>query len=54
VNRLAATVHIVDDDPSFRASTGRLLQACGYAVALYEERQRRPALPEGFGVERTG
>jgi FixJ family two-component response regulator len=33
---LTATVHVVDDDPSFRASTGRLLQACGYAVALYE------------------
>jgi FixJ family two-component response regulator len=33
---LSATVHIVDDDPSFRTSTGRLLQACGYAVTLYE------------------
>jgi FixJ family two-component response regulator len=33
---LSATVHIVDDDPSFRTSTGRLLQACGYAVALHE------------------
>ena len=33
---LSATIHIVDDDPSFRTSTGRLLQACGYAVALYE------------------
>jgi FixJ family two-component response regulator len=33
---LSATVHIVDDDPSCRTSTGRLLQACGYAVILYE------------------
>ena len=33
---LSATIHIVDDDPSFRTSTGRLLQAYGYAVALYE------------------
>ena len=32
----SATVHIVDDDPSFRASTGRLLHACGYAVALHQ------------------
>jgi FixJ family two-component response regulator len=33
---LAATIHIVDDDASFRTSTGRLLQACGYAVVLHE------------------
>ena len=33
---MPTTVHIVDDDSSFRTSTGRLLQACGYAVALYE------------------
>jgi FixJ family two-component response regulator len=33
---LTATIHIVDDDPSFRASIGRLLQACGYAVALHQ------------------
>ena len=32
---MLTTVHIVDDDPSVRTSTGRLLQACGYAVALY-------------------
>jgi FixJ family two-component response regulator len=29
---VSATVHIVDDDASFRTSTGRLLRACGYAV----------------------
>jgi FixJ family two-component response regulator len=33
---LTVTIHIIDDDLSFRASTGRLLQACGYAVALHE------------------
>jgi FixJ family two-component response regulator len=33
---LSATVHIVDDDASFRASALRLLQACGYAVVLHE------------------
>ena len=33
---MSDTVHIVDDDPSFRTATSRLLQACGYAVALYE------------------
>jgi FixJ family two-component response regulator len=48
---LAATVHIVDDDPSFRASTGRLLQACGYAVALYESGEALLAqLPNDAGA----
>jgi FixJ family two-component response regulator len=48
---LAATVHIVDDDPSFRASTGRLLQACGYAVALYESGEALLAqLPKDAGA----
>src|SRR5262245_56259057 len=28
-------IHIVDDDESFRTSTGRLLRASGYDVALY-------------------
>src|SRR5215207_4385601 len=42
------TVHIVDDDISFRTSTGRLLRACGYAVETYasaEELLKR--LPDG-------
>jgi FixJ family two-component response regulator len=30
------TIHIVDDDPSFRTSTGRLLQLSGYEVVLYD------------------
>jgi FixJ family two-component response regulator len=29
-------VHIVDDDTSFRTTTGRLLRLCGYEVAMYE------------------
>ena len=29
-------IHVVDDDPSFRASTGELLTAFRYRVALYE------------------
>jgi len=29
-------VHVVDDDPSFRTSVGRLLEASGYQVSLYE------------------
>jgi FixJ family two-component response regulator len=32
---LTATIHIVDDDASFRASVGRLLQASGYSVQAY-------------------
>ena len=36
VRQLAAIVHIVDDDESFRVSTGRLLSASGYAVETYE------------------
>jgi len=29
-------IHVVDDDASFRTAIGRLLQASGYQVALYE------------------
>jgi len=32
---LPAIVHIVDDDSSFRTSTGRLLRACGYTIETY-------------------
>jgi FixJ family two-component response regulator len=45
---VTAIVHIVDDDTSFRTSTGRLLRACGYAVETYasaEELLKR--LPDG-------
>jgi len=30
------TIHVVDDDPSFRRAIARLLQAAGYQVQLYE------------------
>ena len=30
------TIHIVDDDPSFRGAIGNLLSAVGFDVALYE------------------
>ena len=30
------TIHVVDDDGSFRQAVGRLLRACGYHVALYK------------------
>jgi len=33
-------VHIVDDDAAFRRAMARLLQACGYRVALYESGNR--------------
>jgi FixJ family two-component response regulator len=36
MTELPPTVHVVDDDPSFRTSIARLLKACGYRVALYE------------------
>ena len=32
----ACTVHVVDDDASWRKSVARLLSAAGYRVALYE------------------
>jgi FixJ family two-component response regulator len=36
VNPAAPTIHIVDDDTSFRTSMSRLLRASGYETALYE------------------
>ena len=37
---MSAVVHIVDDDASFRTSTGRLLRACGYAVETYDSAEQ--------------
>jgi RNA polymerase sigma factor (sigma-70 family) len=37
---MAPLVHIVDDDAAFRTAIARLLQACGYQVALYESGDR--------------
>ena len=48
---VSATIHIVDDDESFRTSTGRLLRACGYAVGLHasaEQLLKRP--PDDMGA----
>jgi FixJ family two-component response regulator len=35
-----ATIHVVDDDPSFRVAIARLLRAAGYQVILYESGQQ--------------
>lgn len=34
------TVHVIDDDASWRTSVQRLLEAAGYQVALYESAER--------------
>jgi RNA polymerase sigma factor (sigma-70 family) len=50
VTPLSAVVHIVDDDESFRTSTGRLLRASGYAVETYESaEQLLQRLPDDAG-----
>jgi FixJ family two-component response regulator len=36
VTAAACVVHVIDDDASWRKSTGRLVSAAGYRVALYE------------------
>ena len=41
------TIHVVDDDPSFRVAIARLLQAAGYQVVLYESGQQLLANPPG-------
>jgi FixJ family two-component response regulator len=38
-SKLQIRVHVVDDDASFRTAVGRLLQASGYLVTLYESAQ---------------
>jgi FixJ family two-component response regulator len=48
---VSAIVHVVDDDESFRTSTGRLLRAYGYAVESYESaEQLLKRLPDNTGV----
>ena len=42
-----ATIHVVDDDASFRAAIGELLSACGYAVSLHESAQYLLKAPLG-------
>src|SRR5579871_799806 len=41
----SATIHVVDDDPSFRVAIARLLRAAGYQVVLYESGQQLLANP---------
>ena len=48
---VAPTIHIVDDDTSFRTSMSRLLRASGYQTALYESGS---AFLENLPVEETG
>jgi FixJ family two-component response regulator len=43
----APIIHVVDDDPSFRGSIGRLLEASGYRVALYESGDQLLRNPPG-------
>ena len=43
----APVIHVVDDDASFRTAVGRLLQASGYQVALYESAVRLLEKPPG-------
>jgi FixJ family two-component response regulator len=42
-------IHVVDDDPSFRAAIGELLNACGYRVALHSSAMH--LLATRFGSE---
>ena len=44
---LPTVIHVVDDDPSFRAAISRLLQKVGYEVTAYESaRQLLEQLPD--------
>jgi RNA polymerase sigma factor (sigma-70 family) len=40
-------IHVVDDDPSFRAAIAELLRACGYQVALHASAMELLATPLG-------
>jgi FixJ family two-component response regulator len=35
----AIRIHVIDDDASFRVAIGRLLEACGFPVTLYDSAQ---------------
>lgn len=45
-----ATIHVVDDDPSFRFAVSRLLRTAGYQVVVYESGQQLLANPPGTGI----
>jgi FixJ family two-component response regulator len=42
-------VHVVDDDATFRTAVGRLLQASGYQVALYDSGEQFLKTPPEIG-----
>lgn len=42
-----ATIHVVDDDESFRSAIGELLSVCGYEVRLYETAKKLLETPLG-------
>ena len=44
---MAPLIHVVDDDAAFRTAIARLLQACGYRVAVYESGDRLLQCPPG-------
>ena len=44
---MPTVIHVVDDDPSFRAAIGRLLRNAGYEVTTYDSaRQMLEKLPD--------
>jgi len=47
MNTTPATIHVVDDDPSFRAAVARLLRAAGYQVVVHESGHQLLANPPG-------
>jgi FixJ family two-component response regulator len=47
--RTVIRVHVVDDDASFRIAMGRLLEACGYPVTLYDSAQSFLRAPPAGG-----
>ena len=49
---MAPSIHVVDDDPAFRAAIARLLRACGYRVALYESGDRLLENPHAVSDKR--
>jgi FixJ family two-component response regulator len=51
VTTSSSTVHVVDDDASWRKSVARLMSAAGYGVALYESAQ---AFLESANVDSPG
>jgi FixJ family two-component response regulator len=47
VTDASAIIHVVDDDPSFRAAIAELLKACGYQVTLHGSAMQLLATPLG-------